>query len=326
MGYDSIFKEVLQQYNFYVAHIEPHSSFYLLDTDKGKKILRTWNDIDTLKSAFHYREGLAYSGFRQTDRFIRTTDGMGFVELENQGFSVTDWIEGKYPSVSNDEDLRIIGKTIAYFHSALLNTKPNQSFESWSAHYHRGLNHFQSIYETLTEKRNKEKIDEIVLEHLPKWINQIKASIQMAIKVEKITSQNEQGPIWCHGNLRLNSFKIDPYQEGWLLDIAIPILEFPSYDVAKLLSRLYLNNDFLPEKLNLILNHYQEMISLRTEDKLRILTYIAYPHDLWKFLYVSYIAKVPNLQVNLEQYFKEITVTQARNKELYQSLYHYFGL
>lgn len=317
--------EILRHYDLRVGSIESYSLFHLLKTNRGPKILKVWDNIDKLSDTFHFKELLAKSGFRKIDRFIRTKDHSPYVVTNNIGYSLSDVIDGMSPSLERKIDMEIIGKTLAEFHLAMSKVKPDKPFVPWSTHFERGLKQFKTIETNLMAKKNKSTFDKILLEDMEKHQVQIKHSIQIAKNAEEKTIKNRIEPIWCHGNMSNQSFKIDEYGEGWITDFNVPVVDFPSYDLAKLASRIYMKSNYNIELVKAIIDHYQEKIPLVLEDKLWILTYLAFPHDLWKFIYMNYIAKTLRLE-QIHDKYKVITEQQVHVGKLYQDLFNYFDL
>lgn len=319
--------DIIRQYDIRVGTIESYPSFHVLKTDRGSKVLKVWNDIETLKQANNFRETLVYSGFRKIDRFISTKDGKQYVLHKDQGFTLTDLSGGMVPSTNREMDIKIVGTTLAQFHQAVnkINVKDDESFKIWSKQFERGLEHINNIEKNISDRNNKNKLDETVLSELTKFKKQVSQSIQMAKKVERNYFKNGNTPKWCHGNLNLSSFRVDEFGEGWIIDLGIPVIDIPAYDTAKLISFIYKKSGYNVTMVNHILDNYQEVLSLETEDKLWILTYIAYPHDLWKFLYIYYVVKVPKINDQNKQ-FDNLVEEQIKIDKLYHHLFSYFEL
>jgi len=317
--------DVIRQYSFRVGTIESFKAFHILKTDRGTKILNIWQDIHQLEQVHYHQELLVNKGFRKMDHFIRTRDGNPYVIYKGLGYSLSDVINGMLPSIKREKDLEIVGKTLGVLHTTLAEIKVNKPFIRWSYHFEKGYNSLSELQSKLTNKQDKTQIDQMVLADLPSYREQINQSIQMAKRVERNSMKNQVQPIWCHGNLALNSFKIDELGEGWITDYRIPIAEMASYDLAKLISRLYLKNGYDFKPISLILNNYQKIKPLSTDDKLWILTYVAYPHGIWKLYQLYKFDKKEAEKENIEQYHRLIEEQISLGK-LYQELFTYFGI
>lgn len=317
--------DVIRQYSFRVGTIDSFKTFYILKTDRGTKILNVWNDIHQLEQVHYHQELLISKGFRKIDRFIRTKDKKPYVIYRGIGYSLSDVIKGISPSIKLENDLELVGKTLGALHSALKAIKVYKPFIKWSYHFEKGYHSLGELQTKLKIKQHKTQIDQLVLADIPSYKDQIKQSIQMADKVEKNMIKNRLEPIWCHGNLTLNSFKIDDFGQGWIIDYQTPIVEVASYDVAKLISRLYLKNGYDFKPIALILNNYHEIKPLSTDDKLWILTYVAYPHGLWKLYQLYRLGKIESEIESIEQYHRLIEEQISLGK-LYQELFTYFRI
>ncbi|MGD9677352.1 MAG: hypothetical protein AB7V16_03150 [Vulcanibacillus sp.] len=317
--------DVMRNYSLRVGTIDTYPNYYKLKTNYGPKIVNKWKDETSINKAHSCRELLVREGFRKIDRFIPTKEGNPYAVLNNIGYSLTDEVFGRLPSLDSMKDIKIISSTLAKFHQALFKIETKSDFNPWSVNYSNGLIHINKIEDSIKHKSNKIAIDNLVLKDIAKSKEQIKQSIEMAQRVEKIAVRNESQPKLCHGNLYLSSFLIDEYDEGWIIDLNNPTSEMPSYDLARFVSRIYKDNNCTDEVIYKFLDYYQEIIPLKTEDKLWILTYIAYPHDLWKFLYIHYVVKVTQTN-NVVKEYQILSEQMFRLLGLYQNLFNYFKI
>ncbi len=317
--------DVLRNYNLQVDSIDTYPNIYKLKTNYGPKIISKWNDLLSIKEAHKYREALARLGFRKVDRFISTKEGEPFVFYNNTSYSLTDEIIGRMPSANEEKDIKIISTTLAQFHLVASKIQTNSNLRLWSENYISGLGQFTNIEDFIYKKKKKNEIDEMLIDSMPRNLEQIKLSIDKAKRVEKLAIKNDSQPKLCHGNLYLSSYIIDEYDEGWIIDLTVPTIDVLAYDIAKFITRLYKESNYNDATIYNFLEYYQKVIPLRTEDKLWILTYIAYPHALWKFLYIHYVVKVTNSNNILKEY--QIVNDQIiKVSGLYQSLFTYFKL
>lgn len=321
---DNTIIRVLNHYAISVKNIESFPSFYKIETNKGVKLLRVWNDLETLEYAFNLRESIANTGFRKIDRFIRTKEGKGFIKDNDLGYSLVDWIDGRIP-YTNNKDMANMGESLAKFHLAVSKVETDNKYENWSFHFQRGLEHFKVAEQQIKDKGNKSNLDNVILSDLPGHIESIKKSIQMAKKLEKNTSKYLQ-PILCHGNLKINSFKVDHYDQWWLIDLGIPVLDLPTYDIAKYFVNLYKDKEVSEEGLFTFIDSYKQFVSLKQEDKLWTLTYLKYPHEIWKFIYTYYVVKVPYETINLETKYNRIVEQQRKSEQIYKVLRKFFSV
>ena len=316
--------EVIRQYNLRVGTIESFKKMHILKTERGTKILKVWNDPKELEKAHFYKELLAKQGFRRIERFIHTRDGKPYVLYKGQGYSLSDLIEGLPPSIKRESDIRATGATLGEFHDSLSKIKTDKKFTRWSFHFENGLKSLSKL-EGKLKNTNKSEFDQIIINDLKAYKEQINQSIQMAKSVEKNLVKNGIEPIWCHGNPKINSFKIDEYGEGWLIDFNYPIVDMVAYDMGKLISRLYIKNNYDSKIVLTFIDSYQNIKPLRPDDKLLLLTYIAYPHNIWKFLQIYLNGSIDTQLTNKESY-EQLVEEQVNMGKLYQELFTYFKL
>lgn len=310
---------VLEQYPIEVTKIEEHPSYYKLMTNKGTKILRTWDNPEELRLHHQHREDLVQFGFRKIDRFIRNNEGSPYVYQDGVGYTLTDNITGKIPTIS-DGDLKQIASTLAQFHLAAARVQIQKQWNPWSSQFSRGLGHFQRIEQQLRDKKQKEAMDETVLSQITTLQEQAKRSIELAEKTERNGFRNSSPPQWIHGNLKLPSFRIDAYQEGWVPNVTLPIYEIPAYDIAKLSTHLYQKSNFDIDKVILLLEEYQQYLGFTKEDKQWVISYLTFPHDLWKFLYSHYLVGIKPAMINSDHQLKELLGLRINQEQLIASL------
>ncbi|WP_339059948.1 phosphotransferase [Tepidibacillus marianensis] len=319
-------EQIQEKYDFAIENWEYDQNVYRLHTNRGKKLLKLWNDYDTLTFAFQLREHLAHHGFRTIDRFIRTQSGEPFVSWNDEYLVVTDWLDGSIPQVTDELDITKISKLTAKLHLSLAKMEVAQDWEPWSNQFERSLFHFNNVKDKITAKSKTSPFDELVLSHIDSNQEQVKQSVLMANKVEKNGFRSGREPQWCHGNLHLRHFRIDSHHEPWLIHFDIPVYDTPVYDLAKILVHLYIKSNYQDEPIFQALNAYQEIVPLQKEEQLWILTYLTFPHHLWKYLYICYLSGLPQTRFSDEQQYIQLIDLQKQQEGLYRSLYQYFGM
>lgn len=316
--------EIIRQYDLRVGMIETSPSYYSMKTNLGIKKLNIWNDHNIVKEVYRYREMVVKAGFRKVDRFIRTKEGLPYIIQGNIGYSLSDDIKGVLPSLNNEKEVKILAKTIAKFQQALMRVIIDNEIELWSSNFYKGLKYLNKIEDIVKSKENKNEMDELLSNDLPTFKNEILQSIEMAKKVEKIAKKNNSIPTLCHGNLQLKSFVIDEFDECWVIDFSKPVVDVASYDLAKFIWKIYNDKTVNIKDIYKLLDYYQEVKPLKLEDKLWILTYLAYPHELWKFVYIYYSKAIQPKNI-IDQY-QRICEQQVNIGRLYQGLYDYFRI
>ncbi len=98
------------------------------------------------------------------------------------------------------------------------------------------------------------------------------------------------------------------------------------YDLAKLISHIYKHDTIQDQSILYLLDTYQEYFPLSSSDKYWILTYINYPHDIWKLIYIYYLVKNPQELKDIEYKYNQLLKQQEKSDGLYQTLYTYFNL
>lgn len=317
--------DILRQYNIRIGSIDSFKDFHILKTDRGTKVLKIWRNIKDLEKANYFKELLVTSGFRKIDRFIRTRDEKPFIVHNGLGYSLNDLIDGLAPSITRTNDLEKVGGTLEQFHRTISKIKVDDLFTPWSYHFEIGLKNLAQIEKKLNRKQRKSFLEEIILGELPDYQKQINQTIQMAKKIEKSIQKSDLEPIYCHGNLTLNSFVLDEYGNVWLKDYNSPVVEMPVYDLAKLISRVYVKSDYNIEPVFSILNGYEQEKELQTDEKLLLLTYIAYPHNIWKVFKLYASGSLRNHDELLDEYQK-LTEEQVQLGKLYQNLFTHYNI
>lgn len=317
--------DILRQYDIRVGGIDSYSTFHVLKTDKGTKILKVWEDQNKLKEIHYYKELLVKEGFRKIERFIPTREGKPYIVADNLVYTLSDSIEGLISDVKREMDMQVVGTTLGEFHLSISKIKTDKPFQNWSNYFERGQLNLDKTELKLTRLKKKRELDEQIIESLSIIKKQVSQSIQMAKHAEKVCLKNLATPILCHGNLSNKSFIIDEYGEGWLTDFTTPVVDMPAYDLGKLIIKVYEKSNFNIKSITAILDYYQDVRPINKEGKLLILTYIAYPHDIWKFLYAYSSGRVARNN-DLAKEYEQLLAAQINFGKLYQEIFKYFNL
>ncbi len=272
-------------YDLEVYQINPIAELLILDTNRGKKVLKLWNDLITLKEADWLREEIAKNGFRLFDRFIRTKNGEPFIEWQNEGVVLTDWIEGRVPDSTSYSDTLSMGRTVALLHQALPKSKQSNTFH-WHVRFQQTDQQLQKINNNLTEKINKDEVDFAFLKEFSNNQTRIKRALQL-MEDDKINLVTYS----IHGNLRPESFRIDYYGNTWVLGLGMGTNEILIYDLAKLARVVYQESGYEINAIINLLNSYQELRELSKTERKYLLAYLIYPHNVWKEAYIHYFVR-----------------------------------
>ncbi|MCF6092680.1 hypothetical protein L1765_01565 [Microaerobacter geothermalis] len=114
------FTPIFKKYQIHCHQIIPiDKDEWMLQTDKGTKMMRVFDDLEKIMWSHQWREQMTRQGFRTLERFIRTKDGEPYAQLHGKKIVVTDGLEGESFQIKDEQTCFFLGEITARIHLAM---------------------------------------------------------------------------------------------------------------------------------------------------------------------------------------------------------------
>ncbi|ONI44010.1 hypothetical protein AN641_08490 [Candidatus Epulonipiscioides gigas] len=278
-------RDLLSEYDLEVYKSQYNRSNFILDTNKGKYILRKVN-IQTSQIIFMYTaiNHLRKNGFMQIGAIYPTKKNSPFVQNFNQNYILQSYKTSLEIEFKNKEDIKEIVKLLANFHKCGLNLETSNILDN-SIHIKDIYSYFSKrIKETHALKKNiqplsqktefeimflKDYKDYLYLENLALMCideNSCNALIEIA-KTNKTLAHNEY---------KYHSVgKID--NEIHLINIDKCGINMQINDLSSILAKVMQKNEWDTKFLSVLLEEYEQIKPLSLEEKAVLKALLIFP-------------------------------------------------
>lgn len=176
-------KKLLATYKLKVIRVQPMDQGYLIETNKGKKILTIWENADLLKWSNGWREELFSQGHEQVERFIINQNKKRFIRFQGKYFVLSDAIGGEVFHPGELEQCREAGEIFAKLHVALdrMDQKITlaSSTEVDEDFFSKGSTVIKQMIPAIEHKENPSLVDEVIYANLPLLYKRFRRAFQL---------------------------------------------------------------------------------------------------------------------------------------------------
>ncbi|UOF90177.1 hypothetical protein LSG31_20315 [Fodinisporobacter ferrooxydans] len=283
-------KTIFPQYGIRVLDLVPdeiRADRWYADTDKGKKILDAYEDVQMLWQDFDVAEYLARHGYRRIPRMIRTLYGDPYVHVHDKWFVLTDWIDGRKLRFSPEDVLPAI-RNLAAVHQALRGFEYFEYMEDglskpqlqWAEIMRASISDMESALLEWKKIAQKDLIQTRFLEQSELLQNQIR-HVSSAFGSENMTIDPLDR---CVGGAPFDQQWMSPSGKVYFRQVPKPIEDTPVFDLARCC--LYAVEQGHSDAIADLIQEYEKIRELSEMELRQIATYASFPHGLWKLFYL----------------------------------------
>lgn len=234
--------DLFDQYDFIIKDIYPIRNVYIIDTNKGKKILKKVNyTIEELKFIEEIIDYIKI-GFKRIMDFEKNIQGDIYTIYKGEMYCLMDLIDGRECQFSNPLDLKISSVALAQMHKAskgfttnfkkrVLNGKSIEKFKIQKEE----MNFFKEIANI---HKNKNEFDDLFLSEIDCYIDEINKSINILENSHyyDICKENDKISI-CHHDLAYHNILIKE-DEAYFIDFDYAILDLKVNDLCNFITKV----------------------------------------------------------------------------------------
>lgn len=277
--------DLFDQYDFIVKDIYPIRNVYIIDTNKGKKILKkvdyTLEELKFIEEIINYIK----IEFGRIMEFEKNIQGDIYTIYKGEMYCLMDLIDGRECQFSNPLDLKISSVALAKMHNAskgfttkfnkrVLNGKSIEKFKIQKEE----MNFFKKIAYI---HKNKNEFDNLFLSEIDYYIDEISKSINILENSHyyDICKENDKISI-CHHDLAYHNILIKE-DEAYFIDFDYAILDLKVNDLCNFITKVIKNFGFDISKANIILNNYSSVYSIADKELEVLYGLLSFPYDFY---------------------------------------------
>jgi len=283
--------EIERQFDIRIESIKPNKGVYLLKTNKGMRCLKRISyGIQKLCFVYGAKEHLINNGFTHVDKYTLNIQGEPYALVNEDIYTLSDWIDGRECDFHNDEDIKKAAKALAYMHLASKgydppeNSKLKSDLGRWPHLMQKRVKALEKMREMARKKNRKGDFD---LNYI-KSIEFYKELGKRAIKVLDdsdyigICKTTEEEKSFCHHDYTYHNIIIDKENNINIIDFDYCKREVRTYDIANFITKVLKRREWNIEFAKLIIDAYNEVNQL-TEEEYRVLfAFLIFPQRFWR--------------------------------------------
>lgn len=283
--------EIERQFDIKIESIKPNKGVYLLKTDKGTKCLKKIN-YGTQKLLFVYgaKEHLIKSGFTKVDRYCLNVDGNPYALVNEDIYTLSEWLDGRECDFRNREDLVKAAKALAYLHLASKGYEPPENSKlktdlgRWPNLMEKRVRSFDKMRDMGRKKSTKGNFDLNYIKTMQFYKDFGKRAINVLSdsKYNDLCSIAEEEKGFCHHDFTYHNIIIDKKDDVNVIDFDYCKREIRAYDISAFIIKVLKRVDWNIEEAELIINSYNEVSPLKEEEYRVLFAFLLFPQRFWR--------------------------------------------
>lgn len=311
--------ELERQFNIEIESIKPNKGVYLLKTNKGMKCLKKIN-YGTQKLLFVYgaKEHLIQNGFPRVDRYCLNIDGNPYALVNEDIYTLSEWIEGRECDFYSKEDLILAAKNLALLHIASKgydppeNSKLKSDLGRWPHLMEKRIKSFEKMRDMARKKGNKTSFDLNYIKSIEVFKEQGKKAMKILessnyMELCRITDE-EKG--FCHHDYTYHNIIVDNNNDVHVIDFDYCKKEIRAYDLSLFMIKVLKRMDWNIEYATLIIDAYNEVNPIRQDEYRVLFAFLMFPQRYWRLANRYYYNEVNWAQTTFNNKIEELIEEQ----------------
>lgn len=274
-----------------VNDIVPLRKVFVIYTDEGNKILKKVNygvdRINFINDSLNYVKK-SYDNIITYNKF---KDGLSYKKWKDQVYVIMDILDGREASFTNPIEISLCAENIALMHKASkglrqhLKEKYNKDFLDISLKdkVKKAYDELVSMKSLVSSYKYKNQFDKLFMNNVDKHLIEIK-EVQSLLEESKYDNLRSDGDTvcLCHNDLVYHNF-LTKNNEVNIIDFDYMTLDLRIMDIENFISKSIKNAAFDIDKMLTCINGYENVSTLKQEEKELLYILIKFPRDFYIF-------------------------------------------
>ncbi|MFX0548324.1 CotS family spore coat protein [Hathewaya histolytica] len=315
--------EIERQFDIKIEEMIPNRGIYELNTNKGKRCLKRINyGIQKLFFIYGAKEHLIKNGFKDIDRYYLNIEGNPYALVNEDIYTLSQWIEGRECDFYNNNDIIIASKKLAQLHVSSKGYEPpeNSKLKSdlgrWPYLMEKRVNSFGKMRNMVRKKKNrKSDFDIEYLKHMEFYKELgIKArEILNNSSYESLCVEAENEKSFCHHDYTYHNIIVGENDNINVVDFDYCKRELRAYDISNFITKVLKRREWDIDIAKLIIDSYNSISKLKEEEYEVIYAFLMFPQRFWRLSNRHYYNETAWIQ---NTFMKKIQ-TLSNEKESY---------
>lgn len=283
--------EIERQFDIKIESIKPSRGVYYLKTNRGNKCLKKIDyGIQKLLFVYSAKEHLISKDFTGVDRYCLNIDGNPYALVNEDIYTLSEWIDGRECNFYDKEDLIKASKTLAVLHEKSKGYEPPENSKlktdlgRWSHLMEKRVKSFEKMRDMARKRGNKTAYD-------LNYIKSVDYFKQLGLKSLEILNDSEYLNLcrlteeekgFCHHDYTYHNIIIDNSSNVNVIDFDYCKREIRVYDLSNYIIKVLKRCDWDKEYAKLIIDAYNSVSQLEEREYRVLYAFLIFPQRFWR--------------------------------------------
>ena len=283
--------EIERQFQIKIESIKANKGIYHLKTNQGDRCLKRIN-YGPQKLLFVYgaKEHLIKNGFNTIDRYFLNIDGEPYALVNEDLYTLSEWLEGKECDFHNIEEVKIASKALAKLHEASKgydppeNSKLKSDLGRWPALMEKRIRSLDKMRDMVRKKNNKSNCDLLYIKSMEFYKEMGTRALNTLNESQYLKycdiAEEEKG--FCHHDYTYHNIILGEDGSVSVIDFDYCKREVRSYDIANFMIKVLKRCNWNLEFAKAIIEAYDSENKI-DEDEYRIIySLLQFQQRFWR--------------------------------------------
>lgn len=271
-------------FDFLVEDAAPIRSVYILNTNKGMKILKkvdySMEELDFLYNSLN----IIRNKYPYIINFRESLEGRPYVKYEDGIYVVLDIIEGRDCIFENPLDLKKTAVSLSKLHEAgeavkFQNTSRNNLGRLLDK-YEEKIRAMEKYKEIAGMHVNKSECDRLYLKYADYYISCIKSAYNH-IERSRYKELCSIKHTLCHHDLAHHNILIGKDNNVYFIDFDYSVIDLPYHDISNIITKAIKHSEWDVDIANIIMEGYMENSEMSRDEIEVLYGYLLFPQDFY---------------------------------------------
>ena len=283
--------EIERQFDIKIESIKPNRGVYYLKTNKGFKCLKKIDyGIQKLLFVYAAKEHLILRGFTGVDRYSLNINGNPYALVNEDIYTLSEWLEGRECNFYEKEDLIKSSKTLAVLHERSKGYEPPENSKlktdlgRWTHLMEKRVKSFEKMRDMARKKGRKTPFDLCYIKNFEYFKQTGLKSIKILNDSEYINlcrkTEEEKG--FCHHDYTYHNIIIDKEDKVNVIDFDYCKREVRTFDISNFMIKVLKRVEWNLEFAIAIIESYNSVSELKPEEYKVLYAYLQFPQRYWR--------------------------------------------
>lgn len=327
--------EIERQFDIKIETIKPNKGIYYLKTNKGERCLKRIN-YGPQKLLFVYgaKEHLIANGFNNVDRYYLNTEGEPYALVNEDLYTLSQWIEGRECDFHNVDDIELAAKNLAAMHYASKgydppeNSKLKSDLGRWPHLMEKRIKALTKMRDMARKKNMKQNFDLVYIKNVEFYKNLAVRALNILKDSEynALCEKSEVEKNFCHHDYTYHNIIVDKDNNLQVLDFDYCKREIRVYDLANFMIKALKKVDWNIDYAKRIIDAYNTVEPLEEKEYKVLLAFLIFPQRYWRLANRYYYNEVTWAQNTFNKKIQNIVNEQELYSKFIEDFKKYYQL